>query len=89
MRVLSHLVVVRRIDNTSGESIDALLASAHNALLHDDLEVAVAAIRRLPPSASPAFADWLTQAQNIISAENAVTRLTHYTASLFNRPSVR
>ena len=89
MRVLSHLVVVRRIDNTSGESIDALLASAHNALNHDNLEVAVAALRRLPPSAEPAFAEWLAQAQNIIAAENAVTSLTHYTASLFNRPSVR
>ena len=63
MRVLSHLVVVRRIDSTSGESIDAVLASAHNALNHDDLEAAVEVLRHLPPSAEPAFADWSARAK--------------------------
>ncbi|MDI9348403.1 MAG: hypothetical protein QM537_00190 [Candidatus Symbiobacter sp.] len=89
MRLLSHLVVVRRIDRTTGESLDAILAAANNALTQDGLGSAVTLLQRLPASAAPAFADWLGQAQNILAAETAVTHLTRYTASLFNRPGTR
>lgn len=58
MHALSAIITVRRIDRTTGNGPDALLARAEAQLDDGDLAGAIKALDGLPPQARQAMADW-------------------------------
>ncbi len=58
VHALSAIITVRRIDRTTGNGPDALLARAEAQLDDGDLEGALKALDGLPPQARQAMADW-------------------------------
>jgi hypothetical protein len=55
---LSAIITVRRIDRTTGNGPDAILARAEAQLDDGDLEGAIKALDALPPQARQAMTDW-------------------------------
>jgi len=58
VHALSAIITVRRIDRTTGNGPDALLARAEVQLDDGDLEGAIKSLDGLPPQARQAMADW-------------------------------
>ena len=58
VHALSAIITVRRIDRTTGNGPDALLARAEAQLDDGNLEGAIKALDGLPPQARQAMSDW-------------------------------
>lgn len=72
---LSSLVTLRRVDDLSGGSPDAVLARAERRVLDGDLAGAVEQLRALPASTQAATAAWRERARRRLEIERAVGAL--------------
>lgn len=73
--VAAKVVTVRRIDETTGDSPDALLARAELALQEGDVVPALKILDRLPPRAREALAPWREQAERRAQIDREVAAL--------------
>lgn len=71
----AKLVTIRRVDDTAGDTPDALIARAEQALADGDVVGALAALDRLPPSAQRAIAPWRADAERRAEIDRAIAAL--------------
>lgn len=71
----STVVRLRRIDDTTGKSPDALLARAEQALQEGDVLSALKALDSLPPAAQRALAPWRADAERRAEIDRQVAAL--------------
>jgi|SRR5215217_6099 len=69
---LSAIVTIRRVDGGAGDSPDAVLARAGDAVAEGDIEEALKTLRGLPPQAAAAMAPWRARAQQRIAVDRQV-----------------
>ena len=72
---IGRVFTLRRIDDLSGASPDAVLARAERRALQGDLEGALAEIESLPAPGRAALADWRAEAGRRIELDRRVARL--------------
>ncbi|MBS0296424.1 MAG: hypothetical protein JSR45_08935 [Proteobacteria bacterium] len=72
---LGSLITVRRIDDFTGQSVDAVLARAERHAAEGDLEGALNEMRALPPGAQRATADWRERARRRVEVETRIAAL--------------
>lgn len=72
---LGSLITVRRIDEFTGQSVDAILARAERHATEGDLEGALNEMRALPPGAQRATADWRERAHRRVDVETRIAAL--------------
>ena len=72
---LGSLISVRRIDDFTGQSVDAVLARAERHATEGDLEGALNEMRALPPGAQRATADWRERARRRVEIEARIAAL--------------
>ncbi|MBQ1543212.1 hypothetical protein C5708_06435 [Caulobacter sp. CCUG 60055] len=71
-QTLAAIFTIRRVDRTSGDSLDAVLARAERDIDDGDLEGGVAELDRLPAGARDAAAGWRAKAQRRIEIDRRV-----------------
>lgn len=75
LAALGSLITLRRVDDLTGQSADAILARAEHRVADGDLEGALEQLRALPPSAQAATADWRERALRRVEIETRIGRL--------------
>ncbi len=75
MAALSGLITVRRVNDLTGASPDAVLARAERQVNDGDLEGALDQMKALPPSALAATADWRERARRRVEIETRIAQL--------------
>jgi hypothetical protein len=71
----AKLVTVRRVDETTGNSPDAVIARAERALQDGQVAPALKALDTLPPKAREAIAPWREQAERRAQIDREITAL--------------
>lgn len=72
---LGSLITVRRVDDFTGNSPDAILTRAERRVDDGDIEGALEQLRTLPPAAQSATADWRDRAQRRVDIETRIAVL--------------
>ena len=72
---LGSLITVRRVDDFTGNSPDAVLTRAERRVDDGDIEGALEQLRTLPPAAQSATADWRERAQRRVDIETRIAIL--------------
>jgi hypothetical protein len=72
---LGSLITVRRVDDFTGNSPDAILTRAERRVDDGDIEGALDQLRTLPPAALAATADWRERAQRRVDIETRIAQL--------------
>jgi hypothetical protein len=75
LAALSTLITLRRVDDLTGGSPDAILARAEQRVNDGDIEGALLQMRALPPRALAATADWRERAQRRVAIEAGIASL--------------
>jgi hypothetical protein len=75
LAALGSLITLRRVDDLTGASADAILARAERRISDGDIEGALEQLRALPPSAQAATADWRERARRRVEIETRIARL--------------
>jgi hypothetical protein len=75
LAALGSLVTIRRMNDLTGGSADAVLARAERRANEGDIEGALDQMRGLPPSAQAATADWRERARRRVEIESRIARL--------------
>lgn len=73
--LLSRIVSVRQVSDTQGDSADAALARAEQALMQGDVARALKALDGLPPQARDSMAAWRAQAERRAEIDRQAARL--------------
>ena len=82
MGKLRGLVSLRRVGDVPGDTTEAKLARAEQALHGGDLPQAVALMKSLPANTNKATAVWVTQAEAHLAAKSTVDQLAAYAVGL-------
>lgn len=69
---LASIVTIRRVEATTGDDADALLARAGDAVAGGDVEGALQILRGLPPKSADAMASWRARAQQRVAVDRQV-----------------
>lgn len=72
---LASLVKFRRVDDVSGEGVDALVARAEEKILAGDLSEGVELLKKLSEEPAKVAAPWLMRAENRLNVDTALERL--------------
>jgi len=72
---LASLVKFRRVDDVSGEGVDALVARAEEKILAGDLSEGVELLKKLSDEPAKVAAPWLMRAENRLNVDTALERL--------------
>jgi len=84
---LSSLVTVRRVGAVSGDSSEAHLARAQDALKSDDLDRAIAEMSALKGAAAAAAGGWLKEAKARAAVDRAVAGLSGKVVRMLAAPT--
>ncbi|CAN5819770.1 hypothetical protein BH11PSE3_BH11PSE3_37990 [soil metagenome] len=76
------LVSLRRVGDVQGDSTEARLARAEQALHAGDLAKAVEIVKALPPQTAKATAAWLARAEAYLAAKRGVDQLAAHAVGL-------
>ncbi|WP_417803419.1 COG4223 family protein [Thalassospira lucentensis] len=80
---IKKMIPIRRVDVAGEESLEGRLATAENALAHDDLDEAVTALEGIEgKNASAAVSEWLNQAKNRQVLNSAIASLSAHAIGL-------
>ena len=72
---LGSVISVRRVNLTSGDTPDAVLARAEQLVADGDIDAALAALDALPPRAREAMATWRARASRRAEIDRAVAAI--------------
>jgi hypothetical protein len=75
LSALGSIITLRRVDDLTGQSADAVLARAERRVDDGDIEGALEQMRALPPGAQAATADWRERAQRRVAIETRIALL--------------
>lgn len=76
MERLSRMMTVRRVDETEGNSADAIVVRAQMKIDQGDIQGAIAELQQLEGESAKAAAPWINEAQSRVYAEQASRALT-------------
>lgn len=79
---LRGLVSLRRVGDIPGDTTEAKLARAEQALHGGDIAKAVELVKSLPPQTSKATAGWLARAEAHLAAKHSLDQLAGYAVNL-------
>ncbi|MBI2738768.1 MAG: uroporphyrinogen-III synthase [Rhodospirillales bacterium] len=79
---LRGLVSLRRVGDVPGDTTEAKLARAEQALHAGDIAKAVELVKSLPPQTSKATAGWLARAEAHLAAKRSLDQLAGYAVNL-------
>mgnify|MGYP001809713352 CR=1 FL=1 len=75
LHALSRVVTIRRIDSTTGNGPDAVLARAERQAVEGDLAAALNTLRALPPRAADAMGGWRVRAEQRVALDRHLANI--------------
>src|SRR5690606_35709819 len=72
---LSRVIILRRVDQTSGQGVDAVLARAERQVGDGDLDAGLMTLASLPAPAREALAPWSVRAERRAEIDRRVAAL--------------
>ncbi|MCR9212685.1 MAG: uroporphyrinogen-III synthase [Proteobacteria bacterium] len=72
---IASAVKIRRVDDVEGDDVDAVIARAEQDLASNDLDKAIAEVKKLTGASADIAKDWLTKAESRLAVDQAIAGL--------------